>query len=94
MASPVATYKLGLVKLNKWANQNGKGFSYTLKRSYKDKEGAWKDTENFNADDLSSIVMLINSISLTLIDIKNTEGRVLEAENNTDSLMESDSIPF
>jgi len=92
MASPVATYKLGLVKLNKWANQNGKGFSYTLKRSYKDKEGNWKDTENFNADDLSSIVMLINSISLTLVDIKNTESRVLESEGNTENI-DSD-IPF
>lgn len=57
--------KSGSVKLTVWANtltdKQGKEFevlSFKYNRSYKDKDGVWKDTDGFRFQDLADLESL------------------------------------
>jgi hypothetical protein len=52
---PVHEVRLGRIRASIWLNRNSKGeewFSVTLSRSYKNAEGAWKNSSSLGLDDL------------------------------------------
>lgn len=54
---PIFTYKAESVKGTQWRNNNENGVSYssTFSRSYKDKEGNWKQTNQFSGSQLLNL---------------------------------------
>jgi len=50
---PTASIRVGSVTASIWRNQTEKGpfYSVTYKRSYKDAEGKWHDTDSFTGVD-------------------------------------------
>jgi len=54
---PVATFRIGLVKASVWKNGTDKPhYNTTFSRSYKDREGNWKDDgDSYGHSDLLSL---------------------------------------
>lgn len=54
---PIFTYKAESVKGQQWRNVHEKSVSYnsTITRSYKDKEGNWKETNQFSGSQLLNL---------------------------------------
>ena len=48
---PVRKIRIGSVSATVWKQQDG-FYTATLERNYKDKDGNWKSTHSFSADDL------------------------------------------
>lgn len=57
---PVHKIKLGSVQISAWKNtgQNGDFYTFTFQRSYKDKNGEWKNTEQMRTNDLPKMSLL------------------------------------
>jgi hypothetical protein len=73
MAKPVKKFKLGNVECAVWENTsnnaaNGNGDeekvynSYSFQKSYKDKDGKWANTTNYNETDLRTLYALLGGI--------------------------------
>lgn len=58
---PIKNYKAGTLTLSMWENEseNGKLTSFTIQRSYKDKEDNWQHTSNLRTQDLPKLQILI-----------------------------------
>lgn len=54
---PIFTFQAESVKGQQWRNEHEKGVSYnsTFTRSYKDKEGNWKETNQFSGSQLLNL---------------------------------------
>ena len=61
---PKQHYRFGNITLSVWEKEfEGKPISsYTLSKSYTDKEGNWQNTAIFNKQDLFKVSLLIDSI--------------------------------
>jgi len=55
---PEKRFNVGLVKATVWKNQsaNGEFRTVSLNRSYKDKEGNWKNTASFGEADIDKAI--------------------------------------
>jgi CRISPR/Cas system-associated endonuclease Cas1 len=85
MAKPIKTIKYGQVELAVWQGEfDGKPtYSYSFQKSYKTKDGQWKQTNFFNDKELLQVGMLIVNATQLKIDA-NTKKR--EQNQNTASV--------
>lgn len=58
---PNKIYKQGLISISVWIKQDQPN-SYTIQKTYKDKEGDWKFTSNLNVVDLHLVKLLTAKI--------------------------------
>ena len=78
MTKPLKEYSAGACKATIWQNEiekNGNTFGvHTIKlaRRYKDKDGNWKETSNYNKKDLADIVVL-SMQALQFLSLKTNE---------------------
>jgi len=67
---PSKVYKAGVLNLSLWENITDEGDvlkSFTIQRSYKDKEDKWKHTSNLRSSDLPRLKILLNEAYKELI---------------------------
>ena len=59
-ARPAATFKSGGVEVSVWRNstENGEMFNTSIRNSYKDADGSWKETKSFSPTDLAVLAQL------------------------------------
>lgn len=57
---PSNSYRIYPITITEWAN--GDILSYTIQKSYKDKEGNWKCGESFTEGDLAIIAKILSKI--------------------------------
>lgn len=60
---PTKIYKAGVISLNLWENETQDGntmISFTLNRSYKDKDDKWQKTQNLRVSDLPKLKILLD----------------------------------
>lgn len=77
-AKPVMEIKLNGIQLTMWENttQEGKRFhSVSLKKSFKDANGKWQNTEFFSEYDLPSLLAVIERATMSRIEIKDLKKR-------------------
>lgn len=57
---PVAKIRLGLINANIWQRNTGEDvfYSVTFDRRYRDKQGEWRSTQSYNADNLLTLSKL------------------------------------
>ena len=60
MSEPVKKFKCGPIEIAVWASDQG-GYSFSLRKSYKDKAGQWQDAKTFYASDLPVIRDLLRA---------------------------------
>jgi len=59
---PAKTYKAGVLSLTLWENKSSEGEilkSFTIQRSYKDKDEKWQHTTNLRTSDLPKLNLLL-----------------------------------
>ncbi|MBI4143783.1 hypothetical protein HY486_00865 [Candidatus Woesearchaeota archaeon] len=58
---PAKKFKAGAIRANVWKNivENGEYYTVSLDRSYKDKEGNWKNTSTLRANDLPKATLVL-----------------------------------
>lgn len=59
---PVQKYRDGALTGNIWANEsqdNGTFYSFQISRSYKAKDGTWKEVSSFRAGDLPALSRMV-----------------------------------
>jgi len=63
-APPVFKTKVGRVQMNVWEQETKSGtmLSVTLKRSYRDQDGNFKDAYNFSVQDLADMRRCIDEV--------------------------------
>ena len=73
---PVATFKQGGVEVSVWKNhtQNGDMYNATIKNSYKDDSGQWKETTSFSPADLAVASQLTSQAFQEIVQLK-SQGR-------------------
>lgn len=65
---PVFSIKTGGVSASVWKNiakKDGKEYEFatiSLVRSYKDKDGEWQTSSNFNLNDLPKVALVVNQV--------------------------------
>ena len=67
MSAPIKSIQSGKVSLSVWENNfDGQtSYSYTIQKSYKDKEGKWQRSGSFGKQDLKDIHFLVNSLIMS-----------------------------
>ena len=75
-ARPVASFKQGGVEVSVWKNHTDKGDLYntTIRNSYKDDAGEWKDTTSFSPTDLAVLAQLSGQAFQAIGELK-AQGR-------------------
>lgn len=66
MSTPIKKFQSGKVQLSIW--QNEYGYTYTFQKSYKGKDGQWKNVTSFTDADLLDIAFLAQHIKSKVID--------------------------
>lgn len=59
---PIKTYRVGTLTLTMWENEtedNNKVKSFSFKRSYKNDQDEWNQTQNLRTNDLLKLCMLL-----------------------------------
>jgi hypothetical protein len=71
-ARPVATFKQGGLEVSVWRNQGEKGDMYntTIRNSYKDESGEWKETSSLSPTDLAVLAQLSSQAFQTIVELK------------------------
>lgn len=61
---PVKVFRAGGVKVTVWNNPTEKGdmLNAVLIRSYKDKDGTWKETASLRHNDVPKAVLVLNKV--------------------------------
>ena len=64
MNKPSKKWKLGGVDVAMWKKETDKGTmtSYSIQKSYKDKDGSWQHTSFLNDNELLKLSKIINTI--------------------------------
>ena len=68
--NPTKVYKAGVLQLSLWENETPEGDvvrSFTIQRSYKDKDDKWQHTTNLRTSDLPKLRVLIDEAYKDLI---------------------------
>jgi len=57
---PVTTLRCSSIRASIWKNEgmNGPFYNVTVARSYKDRDGVWKNSESFGAADLDALIVV------------------------------------
>ncbi len=57
---PVTTLRCSRIKASIWQNEgmNGPFYNVTVARSYKDRDGVWKNSESFGLADLDALIVV------------------------------------
>ena len=57
---PVTTLRCSSIKASIWKNEglNGSFYNVTVARSYKDRDGVWKNSESFGVADLDALIVV------------------------------------
>ena len=73
---PERTFKQGGVEVSVWKNRGETGDMYntTIRNTYKDEEGNWKDTSNFGPADLAVLAQLSGQAFQAIVELK-SQGR-------------------
>lgn len=84
---PIKTKSLGQIQLTLWQGEyEGKPtYSYTVKKSYKNKSGEWVNTDFFNKSDLPTVLALVQSAILGGIKAKDIDQKPAEQQNYSDA---------
>lgn len=87
MAKPNRTIQSGKVKMACWPSQNPKydTVSYSLQKSYKDKDGKYQNTGFFNTSELMDIINVCQTVLREKV-------KVFDNSDNT-SQSEPDDMP-
>jgi hypothetical protein len=75
---PVASFKQGGVEVSVWKNHTDKGdmFNTTIRNSYKDDSGEWKETASFSPTDLAVLAQLSSQAFQAITELKSqSRGR-------------------
>ena len=58
---PVTTLRCSRIKASIWKNEgmNGSFYNVTVARSYKDRDGVWKNSESFGVADLDALIVVV-----------------------------------
>jgi len=69
---PAATFRQGGMEVNVWKNltQNGEMYNTTIRNSYKDDKGEWKETDNFSPADLAVLAQLSGQAFREIVEMK------------------------
>lgn len=59
---PIEKYRVGSTSVTAWKSKGGFK-NYTFQRSYKDAEGKWQNTNNYNLQDLLCLGKIIKKIT-------------------------------
>ncbi len=75
-ARPVKTFKQGGVEVSVWRNagENGDMYNTTIRNSYKDQAGDWKETKSFSPTDLAVLSQLSGQAFQAITELK-TQSR-------------------
>ena len=59
-AQPVTTLRCSGIKASIWKNEgmNGPFYNVTVARSYKDRDGVWKNSDSFGVADLDALIVV------------------------------------
>lgn len=74
---PVANIRVGSVQASIWRNQTDGGaafYSTTFKRSYKDKDDKWKDSDSYGPTDVLELVKAADLAHTKVIELQQ-QGR-------------------
>ena len=77
---PVATHRVGDCSASVWSREHVlQGvprvfYSVTLERSYKDRDGSWKYTRSFDAENLGAVVSLCQQAEETIRGLQQDAG--------------------
>jgi hypothetical protein len=57
---PVTTLRCSSIKASIWKNEgvNGPFYNVTVARSYKDRDGVWKNSDSFGLADLDALIVV------------------------------------
>jgi hypothetical protein len=63
---PVTTLRCSSIKASIWMNEgmNGPLYNVTVARSYKDRDGVWKNVDSFGLADLDALVTVVQQAKL------------------------------
>ena len=88
MSKPIKTKRLGNIQLTVWEGeyQGNKTFSFTVKKSYKNKNGSWENTDFFNKSDLPLVLALVQYEILGGINIKDVRPKEPEPQHGGDEI--------
>jgi len=56
---PERTFKAGQISATIWRRENLDGFNVVLEKTYKDREGNWKKTNNLSTNDLPKAELIL-----------------------------------
>lgn len=67
---PVWSKRLGYVEVSIWPKQINNSIVYSVStgRSYKDKEGNWKRTNNLDSGDVGNLITLLQKAQAWIVD--------------------------
>lgn len=61
MSKPVKEIKVGAIRLAVWENEleNGKAYSFSLSKNYRDKNGGWQTTSSIKSGEAMFAIMAL-----------------------------------
>lgn len=70
---PVAKIRVGLITASIWerTGDNGTFHNVTFDRRYRDKEGNWKSTASYNADDVLALAKAADLAHTKILELQN-----------------------
>lgn len=92
MSQPVKEFQKGKMKVALWEGEY-KGevtYSFSIQKSYMDKDKKWQNTNFFTEPDLRDLMFVLNSICLSAV-----KSRKIEPKQETQEIITEDSeVPF
>ena len=95
MKAPIKNYRLGGVDCAIWENEHSgkKFYSFSFSRSYKDKEGNWKTSGNFNLQDIGNLISICQRLQDRAIKERVQKEKTPE-QVHADAVFPADDVPF
>ena len=90
---PIKEFSKGKVKVALWKGEYENSFSFSIQKSYLDKDKKWQNTQYLTEPDLRDLGIIINSICASAV-----KSRVIEQkpqqETQEDPQAQDDQVPF
>lgn len=94
MSKPVKTIRLGGVQASIWQDDEGR-VSASYNKSYKTKEGEWKNTTYFNAEDTALLIAVAHKAISIIGQLKEKKSEAVSNVVQSPTLpLTDDDIPF
>lgn len=81
---PIADFRMGSIKAAVWRHVNDRGVRYTTKfvRSYRDRNGDYRDTSVFDYDDLPVLEKLAGRAQVTICQLQDQDREAAQASSD------------